>query len=480
MLACAMDAFARLDALAQADLVRRKEVTPLELVDAAIARIQRLNPRLNAVVTDTFERARAQARGPLPAGPLTGVPFLLKDLIASDGGVPTHSGSAFVRGWVPDHDSELVARYKRAGLLILGKTNTPELGLLPTTEPRLHGPTRNPWDLERTVGGSSGGSAAAVASGMVAVAHGSDGGGSLRIPASCCGLVGLKPTRARMPLGPDLGDIMHGLLVEHALTRSVRDCAALLDATEGPDTGAPYMAPPKARPYLQEVGAPPGRLRIAFTTRSGLGVPVDPECQAAVESTARLLAELGHTVEEGSLAIAEEEELLQAFTPVWASGVVLGIEALARQSGRTPQAGLFEPLTWALYDMGRSLALPEYLLAVATLQRIARSLAAHFQQVDAWLTPTLTSPPLPLGSFEAPEDQPLMALLSAAAFVAFTPLANMTGQPAVSLPLHWSAEGLPVGVQLIGRYGEEATLLRLASQLEVARPWAGRRPPLFG
>jgi amidase len=475
-----MDASTRLDALAQADLVRRKEVTPLELVDAAIACIERLNPRLNAVVTDTFERARAQARGPLPAGPLTGVPFLLKDLIASDAGVPTQSGSAFLRGWVPDHDSELVARYKRAGLIILGKTNTPELGLLPTTEPRLHGPTRNPWDESRTVGGSSGGSAVAVASGMVPMAHGSDGGGSLRIPASCCGLVGFKPTRARMPTGPDLGEVMHGLLVEHALTLSVRDCAALLDATEGPDTGAPYMAPPKARPFLREVGAAPGRLRIAFTTRTSLGMSVDPECQLAVESTARLLAELGHTVEEGSLAVDEEELLLQSFIPVWASGAVLGIEALARQSGRTPQPELFEPLTWALYEMGRSLALPEYLLAVATMQRLARSLATHFLQVDAWVTPTLTSPPVPLGSFEAPQEQPLLALMSAAAFVAFTPLANMTGQPAVSLPLHWSAEGLPVGVQLIGRYGEEATLFRLAAQLEAARPWAGRRPPLFG
>ncbi len=306
-----MDAFAALDATSQADLVRRKEVKPLELVDAAIARIERLNPALNAVIATRFEQARDEARAPLPEGPFTGVPFLVKDLLSAFAGMKLTSGSRFCEDLVVPHDSELVQRHKRAGLITLGKTNLPEYGILCTTEPRLFGPTRNPWNRDYTSGGSSGGAAVAVASGMVPIAHGGDGGGSIRIPASCCGLFGLKPSRGRLPMGPDVGDIMHGLVLEHALTRSVRDSAALLDATDGPDLGAPYAAPPKARPYAQEVATPPGKLRIAFTTRTNTGMPVHEECLKAVEDTARLLTELGHTVVEASLEVPDEEALTQ-------------------------------------------------------------------------------------------------------------------------------------------------------------------------
>ncbi|MBI1956175.1 MAG: amidase, partial [Acidobacteria bacterium] len=323
------DELALFDATAQAELVRRKEVQPVELVEAAIERIERLNPKLNAVVTPMYEEARSQAKKNLPDVPFTGVPLLLKDLLASYAGVRLTSGSSFLREFVPDHDSELVARQKRAGLIILGKTNTPEFGILPTTEPRLFGPSRNPWDLHRTPGGSSGGSAAAVAAGMVPMAHGNDGGGSIRIPASCCGVFGLKPTRGRNPLGPNFGDILSGLAVEHALTRSVRDSAALLDATCGPDPGAPYWASPPARPFLQEVGTPPGRLRIALTTVSIAGKPVHPDCLQAARDAAALCAELGHEVVEAIPPLVGQQ-MIQAFLTLWASGCATSVERAAR------------------------------------------------------------------------------------------------------------------------------------------------------
>src|SRR3990172_4055986 len=292
-----MDELAFLDATAQADLVRRKQVKPIELVDAAIERIERLNPSLNAVVTPMYDIARGAAAGSLPDGPFSGVPFLLKDLSAAYAGVRLTSGSVFLKDYVPGYDSEMVARYKRAGLVTVGKTNTPEFGLVPTTESALLGPARNPWDTERSTGGSSGGSAAAVAAGLVPAAHGGDGGGSIRIPASCCGIVGLKPTRGRNPLGPEVGDVLNGLVVQHVDRKSVRDCAAVLDATAGPDIGDPYWATPPERPFLQEVGADTGRLRIAFTTQAPTGTPIHPDCVAAVKEAAALCAELGH--EEG-------------------------------------------------------------------------------------------------------------------------------------------------------------------------------------
>jgi amidase len=460
-----------LDALAQAELVRRKEVKAIELVDAAIERIERLNPPLNAVVTPMYELARKAALDQLPDGPFAGVPFLLKDLWAEDAGVRFTDGSAFLAGhYVPDQDSELVRRYKRAGLIVVGKTNTSELGILPTAEPRLFGPTRNPWDLSRTTGGSSGGSAAAVAAGLVPMAHANDGGGSIRIPASCCGLFGLKPTRARNPLGPHYGDGFSGLVVEHAVTRSVRDSAALLDATSGPDPGDPYWVPPPARPFLEEVSADPGRLRIAFTTQAPTGVPVHPDCVAAVQDAAALCRELGHEAVEAAPTL-DSRVLTRGFITLWSAGCAWAIDDWARRTGRTPTPDQFEPLTWALSERGRQNSAPALLLALQDLQRITRDIARFFATYDVWLTPTLAEPPLPLGTFESPPEEPLRGLRRSGAFAPFTHIANVTGQPAMSVPLFWNAEGLPVGTQFIGRFGDEATLFRLAAQLEAARHW---------
>ena len=472
-----LDDFAFLDATAQAELVQRREVKAIELVDAAIERIERLNPTLNAVITPMYEQARTTAISKPPEGPFAGVPFLLKDLVASYGGVRMTCGSAFLRDFVPDHDSELVARLKRAGLIILGKTNTPELGLLTTTEPRLFGPSRNPWNTERTPGGSSGGSAAAVASGMVPMAHANDAGGSLRGPASCCGLFGLKPTRGRNPLGPDYGEFFSGLVAEHAVTRSVRDSAALLDATAGPDVGDPYWAPPPVRPFLQEVGASPGRLRIAFTTVALTDIPVHDDCVSAVREAAALCTDLGHEVVEAAPAV-DDELVYQAFTTLRMGGHAWLIDSMALATGRTPTLDQFEPLTWALYEMGRQYSASSYLQALTALQRVARDIARFFVNYDVWLTPTLAEPPLPLGSFESPPDNLLQGLSRLATFSPFMRISNITGQPAMSIPLFWNADGLPVGTHFAGRFGDEATLFRLAAQLESARPWGSRHPPV--
>ena len=386
-------------------------------------------------------------------------------------------GSSFLSDYVSDHDTELVARYKRAGLIILGKTNTPEFGLTVTTEPRLFGPSRNPWNTTRTTGGSSGGSAAAVAAGIVPMAHGNDGGGSIRIPASCCGLVGLKPTRARNPLGPEVGDLLNGLVAEHALTRSVRDSAALLDATAGPDLGDPYWAPPPERPFLQEVGADPGQLRIAFTTQTPTGTTLHPDCVAAVKDAAALCADLGHQVVEASPPV-NGQMLTQMFTSVWSAGCALNIDAMAFLTRHAATEDQFEPLTWALAKAGRSVTAPAYLMAVALMQMMARGIARFFVDHDVWLTPTLGEPPVPLGTFDSTPEDPLRGFTRAGEFVPFTPIINVTGQPAISLPLYWNAERLPIGTHFVGRFGDEATLFRLAAQLEQARPWADRRPPV--
>lgn len=469
--------FAFLDATAQAELVRKREVTPLELVNAAIERIEHLNPILNAVVTPMYEQARAAAAGRLPRGPFSGVPFLIKDIVASYAGVRMTLGSKFFRDLVPNQDSELVVRLKRAGLIVLGKTNTPELGLLPTTEPWLFGPSRNPWDTSKTTGGSSGGSAAAVAAGMVAMAHANDGGGSIRIPASCCGVFGLKPTRARNPLGPNFGDLMGGFVVEHAVTRTVRDSAALLDVTSGPDLGDPYWAPPPKRPFLKEVGVEPGRLRIAFTSKAATGVPVHADCVDAVRDAAVLCAELGHEVIEAMPKI-DGELVGRNFMIVWAAGCAWTIDSAALVLNRKVTPEEFEPATWAVYEIGKGLSASDYLGAVTILQAISRDFARFFVDYDILLTPTLAEPPLPLGSFDSPPEDPLWAQRRAAKFCPFTPICNITGQPAMSMPLYWNADGLPIGTHFIGRFGDEATLFRLAAQLEVARPWANRRPPV--
>lgn len=472
-----VEEFAFLDATALAGLVRQKQVRAIELVEAAIERIERLNPTLNAVVTPMYEQAREAAVGKLPEGPFAGVPFLLKDLGALYAGVRLTMGTAFLGHFVPDHESELVTRLKRAGVIFIGKTNTPELGILPTTEPRLFGPTHNPWDIRRTPGGSSGGSAAAVAAGFVPMAHANDAGGSIRIPASCCGLFGLKPTRARNPLGPDLGDTYSGLVVEHAVTRSVRDSAALLDATAGPDVGDPYWAPPPARPFLQEVGADPGKLRIAFTVAAPANVKVHADCITAVKDAAALCADLGHEVVEAAPEI-NGEMVARAFMVLFSAGCAWTMDGLGFAMRQAPSQDKFEPLTWALYEMGRQQSASSYLLSLTFLQRVARDIARFFLKYDVLLTPTLSEPPVPLGTFDSPPENPLQGLRRAEAFVPFTPICNATGQPAMSVPLYWNAQGLPVGVHFVGRFGDEATLFRLAAQLESARPWSGHRPPV--
>jgi amidase len=462
----------RMDGTAQADLVRRKALQPIELVDAAIARIEAVNPRLNAVVTKMFDQARDAARGPLPEGPFTGVPFLLKDILGMCKGVPMTLGSSLLRDLVPDHDSELVRRLRRAGLIFVGKTNVPEFGILPTTEPRLFGPCRNPWDTTRSTGGSSGGSAAAVAAGMVPMAHANDGGGSIRIPAACCGLFGLKPTRARNPLGPDFGEGWGGLVAEHAVTRSVRDSAALLDATAGPDAGDPYWAPPIRRPYSEEVGTDPGALRIALWASPEF--PVHEDCRRAVLSAAQLCRDLGHQVEEFSPAL---DVPFAHFASCIRVIIAAGTASLLKMMGAAQEQ--VEPTTWALFELARGIDGADYVLAHEQLQRSARTIAGWFARYDALLAPAVSEPPPLLGAFDPAPDNPLQGFEFAGRYVHLNPLANVTGQPAMSVPLFWNEADLPIGVQFMGRFGDEATLFRLASQLEAARPWAHRTPAVF-
>ena len=470
--------FALIDAVGQAELVRTRRVKSIELVNAAIERIEARNPLLNAVVTTMYESAKEAASSAIPAGPFAGVPFLLKDFLAEYAGTRFTEGSSFLGEFVPDEDSELVKRYKRAGLITVGKTNTAELALGSTTEPRLFGPTRNPWDTSRTPGGSSGGAAAAVAAGMVPMAHGNDACGSIRIPASCCGVFGLKPTRARNPLGPHFGDLFSGLVAEHALTRSVRDSAELLDATSGPDLGDPYPSPPATRPFLQEVGVDPGPLRIAFTDKTSIGTEVHPDCVAAVRDAAALCAELGHDVVEAAPTF-DGESLWLSFTTVLSAGFAWSIEDWSRRTGRAPAAEHFELLVWAFTERGRQLSAPDYLIHLQDLQKLSRDIARFLVDYDLWLTPTLGQPPVPLGTFAfARGDDPFELRRRAAVFSPFAYVSNVTGQPSMSVPLYWNAEDLPIGTHFVGRFGDEATLFRLAAQLEAARPWASREPTL--
>jgi len=472
-----MNDVAFLDATAQAELVRGKQIKPEELLDGAIERIERLNPQLNAVVLPMFDQARAAIAAGLPEGPFTGVPFVLKDLGAMYAGVVQTQGSAFCKDFISPMDSELTRRHKAAGLVICAKTNTPEFGLIPTTESRLLGDAHNPWNLDRTTGGSSGGSAAAVTSGMVPFGHANDGGGSIRIPAACCGLFGLKPTRARITAGPFIGDIMGGLVNEHCVSRSVRDSAALLDATAGSMPGDPYVAPEPKRPYLEEVGASPGRLRIAYTANTFYGEPLHEDCIAAVKDTAALLSDLGHEVEEASPPVPGEQ-LIQSFTQLWAAGNAWGIDTLAPFAGRQPKEEDFEILTWALYKMGQEVTAVQYLTAISSMQMLARQIAGFHQTYDVWLTPTLGKPPVELGYIQSTPEDPMLAFTRAAEFVPFTPIQNVTGQPAMSVPLYWNEAGLPIGLHFVARFGEEDLLFRLAAQLEEARPWASKIPPV--
>ncbi|NCF62181.1 MAG: amidase [Gammaproteobacteria bacterium] len=472
-----MNEIAFLDATAQAELIRRKEVSSEELVSSAIERIERLNPVLNAVIHPLYEQARETSRAPLP-GPFSGVPFLVKDLAAEVEGAPLADGSGFAAGrYLSGSDSELVRRFKAAGLIILGKTNTSEFGLLPTTEPERFGPTRNPWDTSRGPGGSSGGSAAAVASGMVAAGHASDGGGSIRIPASCCGLVGLKPTRGRNSLAPAIGDIAGGIIHEHVVTRSVRDSAAILDATAGAMPGDPYYPPRPERAFAEETGRDPGRLRIGLGTVPLNQATAHPECIAAAQSVAALCEELGHGVEEASPRV-DSGSLFRSFGQVMTGYLGWNIAAWERRTGHAPVEEDFEAATWRTYQHSLTQSGGDYLLAWQDLQKSCRDFAAFFTDYDLWLTPTLAQPPVPLGYFDYTHETRKQYIAHLGDFTCFTLIANATGQPAISLPLYWTESGLPVGVQLTGRYGDEATLIRMAAQLERARPWSHRRPPL--
>ncbi len=472
------DDVAWLDATAQAEMVHRGEVSPGELVDGAIARIEKLNPQLNAVIWQLFDRAREEAAGELPDGPFRGVPFLLKDVAAELAGTPFTEGLDFAGDYRSTTTQELTRRFMDAGFVICGKTNTPELGILPTTEPRRFGAAHNPWNTDHSTGGSSGGSAAAVASGMVPAAHANDGGGSIRIPASCCGLVGLKPTRGRNSLAPQYGDLFGGLIAEHVVTRSVRDSAAILDATAGPVPGDPYWAPPRRGPsFAAAAAAVPPTLRIAVMTTSPTGSEVHPDCVAAAQAAATLCESLGHHVESAALDV-DGDSFVTDFINAWAAGNAWAIGDWESRLGRAVTEAEVEPLSWALIQLGRSLNSGQYLTAVQGLQRATRQIAAYFEGIDVLLTPTLGEPPAPLGTFDSPPGEPMAGLFRAAAYVPFTPTFNVTGQPAVSLPLHWNDAGLPVGVQFVGRFGDEETLLSLSAQLEEAAPWAGRRPPV--
>jgi len=486
----------RRDGVGLAELVRSGEATALELVEEALRRADRVNPALNAIIHRMDARARREAAAAVPDGPFRGVPFLIKDLVALVAGEPFRAGSRLLRDFVPGHDSELVERYRAAGFVTIGKTNTPEFGLMPVTEPELFGPSRNPWDPSRTTGGSSGGSAAAVAAGIVPIAGGGDGGGSIRIPASCCGVFGLKPTRGRTPTGPDRGEIWQGCVVEHVLTRSVRDSAAVLDATHGPDLGAPYGIALPERPFIEEVTAEPGRLRIAYTTTPMLGREVHPDCMGAVHRTVELLRSLGHRVEEAAPAV-DGPVFARAFMTMVAGELRGDIEEASALLGTKARPSDLEPATWALGLLGRSLRASEFVAATRYLAWATRSIAAFFQAWDLLLTPTVASPPPRIGALQPTARERLLLTIAgrlraggllkvlgavdqaaekAFEFTPWTPVFNATGQPAMSVPLEWNAEGLPIGVHFVGRFGDEAMLFRLAGQLERARPWWDRRP----
>jgi amidase len=478
------DDLAVLDATAQAALVREGAASPRELVDAALARIDAVNPELNAVIHRRDDRARAEA-GVAPDGPFRGVPILVKDLDGCLAGEPLHLGNRLLRdvGYTADHDSYLFAKLRAAGCVIVGKTNTPELGLLPTTESHAHGAAHNPWDVTRSPGGSSGGSGAAVASGMVPFAHAGDGGGSIRIPASACGLFGLKPTRGRVSLGPDTGEAWAGLVARHVVSRSVRDSAAALDAIAGAVAGDPYAAAPPARPFADEVGVDPGRLHIgAFIVNTPGGLAeVDAICMDAGTDAAVLLEqECGHTVEPAYPEPLDDLALLVHFTTVLAASTAYDLRTLGTMVGRDLGPDDVEPVTWAQAELGRAVTADAYLDAVESLRAWSRRVARWWEPddggFDLLLTPTMAKPPAPLGEIRG--DDAEGAIFAATPYAAFTVPFNVTGQPAMSVPLYW-ANGLPIGVQLVAATGREDLLFRVAAQLEAARPWADRHPPVF-
>jgi amidase len=482
-----------IDATAHAALIATREATSTELVDASIERIERLDGSLNAVVMRWFERARHQAEAfdelPLTddhrSAPFGGVPFLLKDLGCNVAGLPVTSGNRAARDEPPlgTGDSNLTARFRDAGLITLGRTNSPEFGSLPVTEPEAYGPTRNPWNAGHTPGGSSGGAAASVAAGMVPIAHASDGGGSIRIPASCCGLVGLKPSQGRVSMGPERDE--SGLSTQLCVSRSVRDTARMLDAVHGPGIGDSVIAPAPKRPYADELGADPGRLRIGMLDRHPIDGDLHADCATAVRSAASLLEGLGHDVSLGHPPILEDGEFPRRFAAMWAALMAVGIDSLGQAIGRTLTADDVEPVNWAQREYASQLSASQYAMALAAVGQYRRHVQGWW--ADGWdllLTPTLSAPPLPIGALYGDQDDgvdpdnPMAPSIRAGRFVSFTPQFNASGQPAISLPLHWNDDGLPIGVQLVAAYGREDILIQVASQLEAAAPWADRRPPV--
>jgi len=476
-----------MDATAQAELVSSGEASPSELLDAALERAEQVNPEINAIIHDLSDEARAAVGADLPDGPFKGVPFLLKDLGAAFAGQPMHLGMQALKDadFRAPVDSFLAERFRAAGLVTFGKTNLPELGILPTTEPKAYGATKNPWDRSRTPGGSSGGSAAAVAAGIVPMAHANDGGGSIRIPASNCGLVGLKPTRQRISEGPLIGDNLSGLTAELVVSRSVRDTAKILDAVHGPAPGDPYAAPAPLRPYVEELTDDEGGLRIGTGVMPAVETEVDPECLRAVEKAAKLLESLGHEVSGESPFDAMPADgggidIQDSFLTRWAAGQAAILDQIGMIAGQALTADDVEPLTWALSEIGRERSSGRYLRDVGIHHVVSRMIAGWFAAGhELLLSPTMAEVAPPLGTFDDSGDDPMEAFHRSFPSGAFTALYNVTGQPAISLPLHWTDEGVPVGVQLVAPFGREDLLLRVAAQLERAQPWADRTPPVF-
>ncbi len=485
------------DAVGLAALVRDGQVSESDLLDEALARTAAVNPAINAVIHLMEGRARDAIAAGLPDGPFRGVPFLIKDLMTAYAGEPMRLGSRLFREYVPAEDEELTRRYRRAGLVIFGKTNTPEFGVTNVTEPELFGPTRNPWNLERTSSGSSGGSAAAVAARIVPAANANDGGGSIRTPASNCGLVGLKPSRGRNPSGPLAPDVWFGLIGEHVVTRTVRDSAALLDATAGDYPQQLMKLPPPARPFLEEAGREPGRLRIAFSFDPGLGTSLHAENRTALTATARQLESLGHDVIEVNLPLPPET-FIDNYAALVSADVAATLRSAKQLVGREATLDDVELATWMLGRIGAAQSAADVTEALWNAQVFARQWLAWSAAFDVLLTPTVGVPPLPIGAYKLSTLQrqglKLLAALPAPALLSqrpkiveafadvfesspYTMVANVTGQPSVSLPLHWTADGLPMGMLFTARTGDEATLFRLAAQLEQAMPWKDRRPP---
>lgn len=469
--------FGKFDALGLAELVRNKDVTADELLDESIDRLERVNGDLNAVVIKCYDEAKKQIADGLPDGPFTGVPYLLKDLHLQLEGTETSSGSNFFKGSVADHDSTLVERYKQAGLTLYGKTNSPELGLTCTTEPKAHGPTRNPWNLNHSTGGSSGGAGAIVAARATPMANASDGGGSIRIPAAACGLYGHKPTRASTPFGPDRGEGWNGASISHAVTLTVRDSAALLDATMGMAPGDPYPPPPHVRPYLEECSREPGRLKIGFNTKCANGSETDAECIKAVEDAAKLCADLGHIVEE-TQPVHDAAALGKAQIVILSSHSANALQMHAEATGRTLSQEDVEKVTWFMVEASRGWSAVDFANAQVVQHQQARIVANLYEDFDVIIEPVMGVPPIELGQLNMDSDD-LATYNSIISRVAgFTGIYNMTGQPSTNIPLHWSANGLPVGTMFTAKYGRDDILFRLAAQIEKAKPWFDKVPPL--